>query len=703
MPLSIAHQLSRPFNIDPAYSPDTPLPPRTSYALSLEEPSPLNWLYGPGDLEAFLLARMKLEGFRDSKEVAHPGLFRAPATVVYFGRTFTWAKTSRKPCLATIHHTGLLRLSLNGKACLHHEMGPDTGLVKIDLVRHLKPGENRIEVILNSIGAPGTISFDSRILKSDSSWQASHDGQHWGPSNVVPVVPRCPMPHLQPLPTLPLPATHLGDDLYQVDALVVASLEIKAKGKTSIRFVAGESVDEARNPDQAEQIAFCAPMNPDEVLRTPKRALSHFTLGTKPENFSSIACHADFHPAAYLGAFASGDERLTRIWMHSAYTLRTCMRELTVDGVKRDRMPWVGDLFVSILSNAVTFHDPATIRRTLIALAGLHPRQTHANGIIDYTLYWLMTLERYGWYFGDDQFVQESIGKAEEMLNALEATESPEGWLIPRASDWLFLDWAEMRKEGAVSALQFLYIWALRSMEQLASRMNRPGLHRRAHRKRLALEKKCHATFWDSKRGVYLENFHQGRRSASFGRHANFMAVLCGATSSTQNKSILANVLNIPKVKSVGTPYMRFFENLARAQMGDLSGMVTDLNLYWGGMLDQGATTFWEAYDPQEKGAQHHAFYGRPFGRSYCHAWASGPAYLLSQELCGLRMLAPRWKSFSFKPAFKAHTPLHVAMPVPGGLIVVDRTPKKTRVEIPAGTELVHNSTRVAGPKIITL
>ena len=40
---------------------------------------------------------------------------------------------------------------------------------------------------------------------------------------------------------------------------------------------------------------------------------------------------------------------------------------------------------------------------------------------------------------------------------------------------------------------------------------------------------------------------------------------------------------------------------------------------YWGGMLKEGATSFWEKYNPEETGIRHLAMYGRPYGKSLCH------------------------------------------------------------------------------------
>ena len=49
----------------------------------------------------------------------------------------------------------------------------------------------------------------------------------------------------------------------------------------------------------------------------------------------------------------------------------------------------------------------------------------------------------------------------------------------------------------------------------------------------------------------------------------------------------------------------------------------------WGGMLDAGATSFWEGFDANEKGDEMWRFYGRPYGKSLCHAWSSAPVFLL--------------------------------------------------------------------------
>ena len=64
----------------------------------------------------------------------------------------------------------------------------------------------------------------------------------------------------------------------------------------------------------------------------------------------------------------------------------------------------------------------------------------------------------------------------------------------------------------------------------------------------------------------------------------------------------------------------------AKAEAGDVSGAIRDLRDYWGGMLDEGADTFWELYNPENP---NESPYGGTIVNSYCHAWSCAPAYYL--------------------------------------------------------------------------
>lgn len=55
-------------------------------------------------------------------------------------------------------------------------------------------------------------------------------------------------------------------------------------------------------------------------------------------------------------------------------------------------------------------------------------------------------------------------------------------------------------------------------------------------------------------------------------------------------------------------------------------------------------------FDPREEGARHDSMYGDPYGRSLCHAWGSGPVYLLGRYVAGVEVIDVAYKTFDVSP-----------------------------------------------------
>lgn len=96
---------------------------------------------------------------------------------------------------------------------------------------------------------------------------------------------------------------------------------------------------------------------------------------------------------------------------------------------------------------------------------------------------------------------------------------------------------------------------------------------------------------------------------------------------------------------------MAGFEYMALSRMRAPERMLKQMKEYWGGMIAQGATSFWEGYDANEDEVKQYGFYGRPFGKSLCHAWSSGPAALIPSELLGIRPLSDGLGDLRDRPA----------------------------------------------------
>jgi len=110
-----------------------------------------------------------------------------------------------------------------------------------------------------------------------------------------------------------------------------------------------------------------------------------------------------------------------------------------------------------------------------------------------------------------------------------------------------------------------------------------------------------------------------------------------------------------------------FYVLQALAKSGDTDTALDLIRDYWGGMLDYGATTFWEDFDlgwtnnaaridelvPPGKKDLHGdcgAYCYEGFRHSFCHGWASGPTAWLSQNILGVKPLEPGFQRVRIAP-----------------------------------------------------
>jgi len=141
----------------------------------------------------------------------------------------------------------------------------------------------------------------------------------------------------------------------------------------------------------------------------------------------------------------------------------------------------------------------------------------------------------------------------------------------------------------------------------------------------------------------------------------NAMAVFSGVADDSMTSSIFGHVLSQPATQPV-TPYFNYFVISALAQAGHREEALALIRQHWGSMLRAGATSFWEVYDPAcPTSSNYHACLtdfinsmdnqgtNRLFV-SLAHAWSSGPAPWLHQEILGIKPVEPGFKTVQIRP-----------------------------------------------------
>ena len=253
------------------------------------------------------------------------------------------------------------------------------------------------------------------------------------------------------------------------------------------------------------------------------------------------------------------------------------------------------------------------------------------------------------------------------MRYCMEQTDE-QGFLYGREGDWVYIDWAEMDKEGTLCAEQMLLA---RSYEAMAAVRRLLGLGEEEFvQKKEMLLSRIRRFFWDEEKGAFIDSYQSGRRKVT--RHANIFAIIFGFADSEETGSILENVLLNEEVPAITTPYFKFYELEALAMLGRFDVVMESIRSYWGGMLEQGASTFWEEYKPGQPEEEQYGMYGDKYGKSLCHAWGASPIYLIGRYCMGVRPTSAAYDTFEAAPQLDLFGHFSCFFPVGQGTVWMD-------------------------------
>ena len=325
-----------------------------------------------------------------------------------------------------------------------------------------------------------------------------------------------------------------------------------------------------------------------------------------------------------------GDPQQAQLYAVACRTLRECMQDVFEDGPKRDRRLWIGDLRMQALANYETFKNYDLVKRCLYLFAG----STLENGrvgaclftepetevddtvMFDYSLFFLPTLLDYYKATGDRETLEELAPTGFRQVELVQSYFG-EDQLVKDSNvlGWCFVDWnLNLNKQASA---QGSYLYCMRSAMEIAEllgQQERLDAYRDDYRaKQTAAEK-----LWNGEFYVSGEN-----KQISWA--SQVWMTLGGAKNG--GADLLARLENSAAEKMV-TPYM--YHNYVDALIGaGEKGKAFDvLCTYWGGMLNEGADTFWELYNPENP---NESPYGGTIVNSYCHAWSCAPAYFLGK------------------------------------------------------------------------
>ncbi len=370
-----------------------------------------------------------------------------------------------------------------------------------------------------------------------------------------------------------------------------------------------------------------------------------------------------FRDIEYKGSFKCNDERLNRIWQTGAYTVHLNMQDYLWDGIKRDRLVWIGDMHPETMTIYSVFGCHDIIPASLDLVRDETPLPKWMNGISSYSMWWILI--HHSWYMqkGDVEYLKKQqtylVGLLEQLIKHIDQ-ENKE-----TLTGFRFMDWPSASNKEAVHAgLQSLMIFTMVAGGDLCSILGDEATMKKCDEAAERLRKHI-PEHGNSKQAAALMSL------AGLGNPVKF------------NSEIMA--VDGPKRMST---FYGYYVLQARALSGDYQGCLDVIRQYWGAMLDVGATTFWEDFNldwtinagrideivPEGK-KDIHGDYGdhcyKGFRHSLCHGWASGPTAWLSEHVLGVKPLKPGCKVVRIVPHLGDLQWVEGTYPVPQGVIKV--------------------------------
>jgi hypothetical protein len=379
-----------------------------------------------------------------------------------------------------------------------------------------------------------------------------------------------------------------------------------------------------------------------------------------------------YYPVKYEGSFESSDPLLNRIWEMGAYTAHLCMQDGVWDASKRDRGRWMGDTDVSGRVIEDVFGERPLMEDTLDRLIGPAPVDQHVNGIPGYSSFWFTGVADYYRHTGDKEFLEREHARMVQLLKYVDNEFDARNVYANKSNVWLYVDWSpelngDTPETRRATTLEFYraYREAAWMLRELGDTANATKYEARAAEIQAGAQK-------------YLLDTVTG----SFGPRwqTNAAAVIGGAAKPEQYDAIWKNVLS--QVGTRGTnsliisPYYNYYVIRAMAEMGHRDAALKWIRQYWGGMVDEGATSFWEAYDPSWYHEDFHAALQSDNRSGYfvslAHGWSSGPTAWMMEQVLGIQPTGAGFSTVDVRPDLVDLDWAKGGEPTPRGLLKVD-------------------------------
>ena len=310
--------------------------------------------------------------------------------------------------------------------------------------------------------------------------------------------------------------------------------------------------------------------------------------------------------------YQGNDERIKEIFNVAKRTVDLCSGTGVVwDGIKRDRMLWIGDLFPEVMALSTMYGRTEIVESTIDTTVEMTPLPKAFNGILTYSMYWIYMMADYLKELNARDYIQKHLDYVINLVKCLDGYIDEEGNVTKDIR--CLVDWPTVGTEDEEVGTRIVLLMSMNSAEYIYDQFNLDksvinNIRRKAKIKPLEVKK--------MKQIIALKYFALGQISDD-----EYARLIEGGS------------------KGFST-FMSYFLLKAVAAR-DEKLAIKLMKEFYGGMLDRGATTFWEDFNiewlegtgrideatPEGLKDLHgdcgaHCYVG--YRHSLCHGWSAG-------------------------------------------------------------------------------
>ncbi len=394
-----------------------------------------------------------------------------------------------------------------------------------------------------------------------------------------------------------------------------------------------------------------------------------------------------YHDIPYIGSFECSDEKLNRIFETAAYTAHLNLQDYLWDGIKRDRLVWIGDMHTEVKALLCIFGSNekslSIIKKSLDLVRDCTPASENMNGISSYSMWWVAIHSELYRFLGDIHYLSEQKDYLKALIKRMADFVDRDG--CERVAPFRFLDWPTSKDKNAVKC----------GMHALLSMTLKAG----AELCRALGEDECADT---AERAALRLKSNPPQLNSS--KQAAALLALSGIYPPEKANMYISKKGSTDSCADGYSCFFAYYILAAKALAGDAAGAVCDMREYYGSMLDMGATTFWEDFDlawvrgehpvcpitrlPKSGERDIHADFGaycyKGHRHSLCHGWSSGPVPFICEHILGVKNVDIEKKQITVKPDLAGLKYIKGTVPTALGTVSVtaEQTPQGIKADI---------------------